>query len=67
MIPFPSALEQSEMQMALSSIWTQVANFTSFDDNGHSKHAFLNSQILSIYISQLTGAVEYTNCTSPEG
>ena len=35
---FPRALVQSEMQTALSMIWTQVTNFISYSNNCYTKH-----------------------------
>ena len=37
-MPFPRTLVQSEMQPALSEIWTQIADSISYNNNRHAKH-----------------------------
>ena len=39
---FPRTLALSEMQTALSRIWTQVVNSISYNDNHYVRHAFKN-------------------------
>ena len=39
-MPFPKALAGSEILTASSSIWTQITNFISYNDNHFTKHAF---------------------------
>ena len=44
-MPFPRALVQSKMKTASSRIWTQIANFISYDNNHYAKHILLKDVV----------------------